>query len=232
MRPILRCSSILALAVVLAVACGGGKAAPSGVNAQDVLSRSATKFGTVKTFHFKLEHQNGFIPIVLGLHLITAEGDVVVPDRVSADLQAKAAGSTTVKVHVIGIGSKTWITNPFTRQYQQVPGDTAVSEIVDPVGLVSALATSVQGAEVAGTGSVDGVDCYHITGTLTSDALTKSLSFAEAGRSLQVETWIGKDDSLPRRALLKGALVADENANVVREINLSKFDAPVDIQPP
>lgn len=218
-----------------AAACGGGSGSStssSGPSAQDILSKSATRFQAVTTFHFRLEHQNnGYIPIVLGLHLITAEGDEVVPDRITADVQAKA-GPTSVRVSVIGIGDKTWITNPFTRDWQPAPSGAEIQSVVDPVGLVTSLSKSIKQPEIAGSDEVDGVDCYHISGTIASDNLTQSLSFAEAGHTLAVDAWIGKDDSLPRRANLKGVLVGGEKDDVVRVINLTKFDAPVDIQPP
>jgi hypothetical protein len=231
MRLVLRCSSILALMVVLVAACGGGKAGTSGVNAQDLLSRSATKFGTVKTFHFKLEHEKGSIPIVLGLRLVTAEGDTIVPNRLSADVQAKI-GQTAVRVKVIGIDDKTWITNPFTRDYQRLPGDSPISSVVDPAGLATSVARSLQDARVEGMEVVDGIDCYHISGTLASDALIDSLTFATAGRTVKVDAWIGKDDSLLHKARIKGPLVQDEDAAVVRQITLSRFDAVVSIEPP
>ena len=223
--------ALLAFLAMSSVACGGGSGADGGANAQDVLSRSAARFQSVKTFHYKLEHEKGSIPIVLNLRLVTAEGDVVVPDRVTSDVQAKA-GPTTVRVKVIGIGDKTWITNPFTREFQAAPGNASIGDIIDPVGLVKAVASSIKDAQVRGTETVGDVTTYHISGTLMSDALIKSLSFADAGRSLSVDAWVGKDDSLLRRARLKGPLLPDEDQNVVREINLSKFDAPVTIDPP
>jgi hypothetical protein len=223
---------IAAILAVFVIACGGdGGGATSGVNAADLLERSVTRFQTVKTFHYKLEHEKGSIPIVLNLQLVTAEGDVIVPDRISSDVQAKA-GPTTLRVKVIGIGDMTWITNPFTREFQTAPGNTSIGDIIDPVGLVSSVAASMQEAKLEGIESIDGVDAYRLSGKLPSDALTKALTFADPGRMLDVEAWIGKDDSLLRRARLKGPLVPDENPDVVRVINLSKFDEQVAIEPP
>jgi lipoprotein LprG len=228
-------AATLVLAVLLA-ACGGGSggATSPGANAQEILAKSASRFSSVKTFHYRLEHENGYIPVDLGalsLHLTSAEGDEAVPSRITADVQGKL-GPTNVHVNVIGIDDKTWITNPFTRSWQSAPGTASIQDLVDPVGLVKALASSLQQAKVDGMETVDGVQAYRISGTLSSDALTKSLAFAEGGRTLNVEAWIGKDDSLPRKARLKGALIADDKADTVRQISLSKFDAPVTIQPP
>lgn len=222
---------MVAIAALFAGCGGGGGGDAVTASPQDILSRSVSTFQNVKTFHYKLDHEKGSIPIVLGLRLITAEGDVIVPDRMTSDVEAKA-GPTTVRVKVIGIADKTWITNPFTREFQRAPGNASIGDIIDPVGLVTSVAGSLREAQVRGVESVDGVSAYHLSGTLQSDALTKSMSFADSGRSLTVDAWIGKDDSLLRRARIKGALVPDENSDVVREINLSKFDSPVTIDPP
>jgi len=215
--------------VLLTAACGGKSGTPS-VDPNQLLKDSVARFQQVRSFHFKLEQEKGSIPIVLNLGLVSAEGDVVLPDKLQADVQAKAGG-TTVRVKVVGIGDKTWITNPFTRQFQSL-GGASINDIVDPAGMVRAVAANLKDVKVQGEDSVDGVKAYHLSGTLISDALTNSLAFADAGRTLKVDAWLGKDDALLRRAQLKGALVQDESADVVRTITLSKFDAPVTIEAP
>ena len=55
---------------------------------------------------------------------------------------------------------------------------------------------------------------------------------AQPGYTANVEAWIGQRDSLPRRVRLSGQLSEDEPKDIVRQIDLSRFDAPVDIRPP
>ena len=137
----------------------------------------------------------------------------------AADLTDAGATAETI---IDALPQNQRLSNPFTRDFQRAPGNASVNDIIDPVGLVTDVAKSMQDPKVAGEDSVDGVQCYHITGKLQSDAITDSLSFADKGRTLDVEEWIGKDDSLPRKARLKGALVPDEDNAVVRVITLSR----------
>ena len=67
----------------------------------------------------------------LNLELVSAEGDVVVPDKLAADVKSEGARRINVSVKVIGIGDKTWVTNPFTRNWQSLPGAT-LKDIADP----------------------------------------------------------------------------------------------------
>ena len=49
---------------------------------------------------------------------------------------------------------------------------------------------------------------------------------------MNVEAWIGVDDSLPRRVKIAGPLTSDESAQIVRQVDLSGFNETVNIQPP
>ena len=87
----------LAFLAVLA-ACGGGGDTPPPADPEQVLRRAAERLKDVKSFHFSLGHENGTTAMPLNLDLVSAEGDVAVPDRLAADVVAKASGVTRVLV--------------------------------------------------------------------------------------------------------------------------------------
>jgi lipoprotein LprG len=219
----------LLVAAAAYVACGGGGGA-DGVDAAQVLSRATAAVRQVKTLHFKLTHENGTTPMPLSLELVSAEGDVVVPDKLEAALRARAS-AINVQVDVIGIGNDTWVTNPFSRRWEKVPGVT-LADIADPAALVDTLVQELDDVRATGRQQVDGVDCYRLEGTMASDALTDALPSAEPGHTARVSLWVGEADSLPRRARIAGRLAAGEPDNIVRQLDFSNFDAPVTIQAP
>jgi hypothetical protein len=209
----------------------GGSATPEGpVTADDVLQEAAEQSAKLMTFHFVLTHENGFTPLPLNLELESAEGDVVVPDRLAADVEAEAVG-LNVRVKVVGIDDRTWVTNPFTRDWEEL-GGTNIRDFADPAALVSGLLPSIKDPELGPGGSVDGVHTHLITGSIDSGALQDALGIAEPGREVGVEAWIGLDDMLPRRVRLIGPLSDAESPDVVRQVELSRFDEPVEIMPP
>jgi hypothetical protein len=223
--------AVLPLLLLLLVACGGddSKNSDDAPDAQALLKSAADATAAVKSFHFKLEHENGSIALPLNLQLREAEGNVVVPDRLKADVSAKS-GSINIDVDVIAIGDKTWITNPFTRRFQELP-NTSIFETIDPVALLRVVTGELENVEVAGSESVDGVDTWRLTGTMPSSALSSVLPVSR-GNTVDFDLWVGKDDNLPRRVRLKGALTADDSASTTRSITFSKFDERVDISPP
>ena len=93
--------AVFGLILTSVLACGGGGDKPSeNLDAGAILKKAATATAELKSFHFKLDHENGTTPMPLGLQLVSADGDVGVPDRLQADVKAKAA-SITASVKVI-----------------------------------------------------------------------------------------------------------------------------------
>ncbi len=195
------------------------------------MSNAVERLAAVKSFHFRLDHENGSTDIPLNLKLISAEGDVGVPDRLSAEVQGKAA-NTSVRVKVIGIGDKSWVTNPFTRQWQSLPGDLSVSDLANPTELVSTVTKSMQDLRLAGRENVDSVSTYRVDGTVDAGALRGVIASAQTGMTVDVRVWVGASDFLPRRIRLSGRASPDEPENIVRTLDLTKYNAQVDIRPP
>jgi len=228
---------VLAAALAMASACGGGGddgASPTPATlppADEVLPKVVERVGTVQSFHFRLEHENGLSPIPLGLELRTAEGDIQVPDRMKADLEADAGG-TLLRVEVIGIGDEGWITNPFSRQWQPLPKGTTISSIFDPAAGITAIAGSLENVRVLGAEEVEGGQTYLLEGQVDSGALEAAAPIAEPGLTVTVKLWVDIEDYTIRRVRLEGPFAPGEPANIVRILHLSKFDEPVSIEPP
>src|SRR5690606_17983505 len=86
-------------------------------DAEQLLQESLAAAEAVSSFHFVLTHENGTTPLPLNLELESAEGDILVPASMRAEADAEALG-VNVSVDVIGIDDRTWVTNPFTRDWQ------------------------------------------------------------------------------------------------------------------
>jgi lipoprotein LprG len=225
---------LLAPLLALVMACGGGgesKPSSGAPSANDLLQKSGAATKAAKSFHFNFTQEaNATMPMPLSFRLVSAEGDYLAPDRIKAAVKAKAA-SANVSVDVIGVGERTWITNPFTRRWQSLP-DTTVSDIADPSAIVGALLSGLKDPKIAGEAEVDGVKTYRVTGTIDSSALRNAFSTVEAGYTNNIDLWLGADDSLPRRARIAGQLYKDDPANVARQVDLSKYGGTVDIKAP
>ena len=228
--------AMLLAGLALAAACGGGgeKAAPTPATlppADEILPKVVERVGAVKSFHFRLEHENGLSPMPLDLKLKTAEGDVQVPDRMKAKLEADVAGAL-LRVEVVGIGKEGWMTNPFSREWQPLPAGTTISAIFDPAAGIQAVAGSLQDVRVAGVEKVGGDNTYLLEGQIDSGVLKAAVPIAEPGLTVNVKVWVGVDDYNIRQVRLEGPFASGEPENIVRILILSNFDEPVSIEPP
>ena len=192
--------------------------------------RAAAAAQALDSFHFRLDHENGDSPLPLNLRLVSAEGDIVVPGRLEAELIA-VAGSINLSVSVISIDAKTWITNPFSRRWQDLPGASA-GDFADPAALIAALLDEIEEVQFVGLAEVTGTETFRLRGTMDSAGLQVALPFAEAGMRVEIEIWIGVEDFLPRLAHIRGPLAAREAGNIARLLELSGFNAEIEIRPP
>jgi hypothetical protein len=220
------------LTALLFAGCGGDGAPREepAITAPQVLERSAAAAKAVRSFHFKLTHENGGTPIPLGLQLSSAEGDVIVPDRLAADVRASLSG-VGVSTRAVAVGDKVWITNPFSRRWQSLPGAT-VKDIADPAAIVAVIIPAVTEPVLVGRAQVGGTHVYHIKGKIDGARLRTALPVAEAGYTAAVDLWIGVEDSLPRQARLSGRLSKADSEDIIRQIEFSRFDQDVNIRAP
>jgi len=228
--------AMLLVGLALSAGCGGGgeEAAPTPATlpqADEILPKMVAWAGAVKSFHFRLEHENGFSPMPMDLKLKTAEGDIQVPDRIKAKLDADVAGAL-LQVEVIGIGEEGWMTNPFSREWQPLPKGTSISAIFDPAAGIQAVARSLQEVRVVDVEKVGGSDTYLLEGQIDSGVLKAAVPIAEPGLTVNVKVWVDTKDYTIRQVRLEGPFAPGEPENIVRILFLSKFDEPVSIEPP
>lgn len=216
------------LVLLLAVAACG----PSTPNlsAREIVDRAGERMAAVSGLHFKLDVMNG--PMSLGQVGVTgAEGDLVKPDRMQLTTQAVLPGAR-LDLGVLSIGGKQYMTNPFTRAWMEVPGGLTAVALFDPASGVPSLIRGARDLKKLDVETVEGVRCYVVDGVLDSNEMVAMLGPGVADRTLQARAWFGVDDFLMRRLRLAGPLQAGESPEIVRVLELSRFNQPATINPP
>jgi lipoprotein LprA len=239
-------ASALALPGVLGVR--GGAADAQSTDAAQLLTNAAMAMTKLKSFQFELSTVQGQSTILRNLELVGVKGAVERPDRFEATITAKVA-IVTVDVDIVGIGAQLWVTDPLAREksYIQVTGgdeDAAQTEalatLINPDRLLLAAVGLVKAPVIDGTESIDGVQTTRVTGTVdlsTIGALAGATP--EAGSvsdllilgTMPITVWIDGDNHV-RSLELEGPLTKDETPDVIRRLDLTDFDEPVDIENP
>jgi hypothetical protein len=232
MRPVLLL--LVALPTALVLACTGGddddaSSPAASPDAAQLLADATLAVANLSSFRFELTQEDAIIPLPPNFDLETAKGDVVLPDRLEAELETEVQ-DINVSVDAIAIGSDTWITNPFTRQWQKLDAD--LRDYADLGALLPTLLPAIRDATITGQETLDGVSTVRVEGRADSADLQDALPFSLPDRVVRIELWLGAEDMLPRRVRVVGQLIAGESDGAVRQIDLTRLNRPVEINPP
>ena len=217
------------LLAALATACGGGSDAKD-TSAQAVLARAAAATGSQQRFHFVFDEKNGPTSTT-GVHLVFAEGDVIVPDRVKADVSGTFLG-LPLRSRLVAVGGKYYLDDPFTGKWRQVSIKTNPVAFFDPAKGVLAVIKGVTKLELLGKESVGGADAYHLRGKTSVRSITPLLGNPPGARLVDVELWIDEKTDRLVRLRLAGRVEDGDPAGAARTIELSRFGTVVPIVAP
>ncbi|HXF97276.1 MAG TPA: LppX_LprAFG lipoprotein [Gaiellaceae bacterium] len=223
---------LLALGGILALllaGCGGG-GGEAELSAAEIVARAVERTGEVKSFHFALDL--GQAPLQgAGLRIEKAEGDVVVPDRVRASFSG-TFGGIALESELVIVGEDDFLKDPLTGRWRRLEIATSPLDYFDPARGVLAVMRALEDLELAGTEQVGGVDAYRLTATASARDVSPLLAVEPSGRRVPVELWVGSEDFLLRRLRVEGPVAEGEPEDVVRTVDVSRFDEPVRIEKP
>lgn len=218
----------MALLVSVLAACGRGE--ENGPSAGEIVTEAADATSAVKSFHFVFTSENVKTG-AKGLSLTSAEGDIVVPDR----LQAEVGGTflrAPLQSELVVISGSYWLKDPFTGRWRTIDVDLNPISFFDPAKGVLSVVEGATELTVEGEEPVGGVDCHRVSGKVPLSDVTPLLGNEPSDELVPVELWIGRDDALLRRIRVTGKVLSSDGDDAVRTVELSRHDEPVTIEPP
>ena len=227
LRPLPAILGLLALVLTLA-ACGG-----SSNNVPDthqLITQAQAAIQKVQSYHFNLAVDNPGTGAALIIK--TADGDVLVPDKLKASANVLVFGNV-VQVQIIAIGDKQYVTDPITNKWMHTSGLLDPRTLSDPKTGIAAILGHIQNPGTPTDANVDGKPCWSIDGTLDAKYLAGITGGgAPAGTMDKINTCIGKSDKLPYVIKITGIAAPGDTDKTARTIKLSKFNENLTITPP
>ena len=231
---------LLLTALLLAIAtsaCRGGAdpvpapspvPTPTPIDVSDLLRRSGEATIALTSFSFRLEHnKGGGTPLTETLVVTEADGKVVNPDRISTDF-AGTLGSFAVRSSLITVGEASYMTNPLTGDWEEVPREVSPLGFFDPQRGIGAMIGGVQSPALISKSD----STFRIDGVLEVAALRSLLGDAAEGTTVRVKLSIDAETLYLEKAIIEGRATATEPDGVVRTITLSRFNEQFTIEPP
>ena len=217
----------------LATTFGGcaGTTTPAPITASEIIASSSEQMQSIDSFHFELEQEGGGTPIAMGLEMTSAVGDVARPDKLQTTISGTVAGMF-IEVQIINIGEDIYMTNPLSHKWELLPAQFSILKVFNVNTGIGAVIKGIKDLARLDDGEVDGVPCYHLSGSIESETLRPITITSIEGASIPIQIWIGKDDFLPRSISLEGKITEAEAEGIVRTLTLSNFNAAVSIEAP
>ncbi|MEO8973411.1 MAG: LppX_LprAFG lipoprotein [Ktedonobacteraceae bacterium] len=197
-----------------------------------LLATIQKNFRTVSTFHVVMQVDNAGTPPSGSIQIRNANGDVIMPDKVSAQANIVLSGQV-VGVKLISVGNNQYVTDPITGQWRVIKGVLDPRTLTNPnTGLIS-LVGKVQNVSQPTDDNVNGTPCWRISGQLDA----KYLKFltgggVPAGTMLQTSACIGKADGLPYEVKVTGMAAVGDTNNTTYSFELSNYNENVSITAP
>src|SRR5215213_6550586 len=224
------------LLVVALLAIGIPKPSSAADDAQALLAASATAMGTLESFHFVITIQNGELVILDRLKLTRAEGDVEQPHTLQVSVTGKVK-VLPVTANVIIIGDDVWAAvSPREEKYAKIDPDRVeklqLDTEFDPTTVLLKTIGYIDTPIITGTEDLNGAPTTVVEGTVDLDKATSGTPTAGlAQQPVQVKMWVDSANLVQRLQTI-GPLLEGQPEGIVHQLDLSKFNEPVDIVAP
>ena len=216
-------------------------------DAEALLTEAAENVAALDSFAFALTTQNGETQFVEGITLQGVTGAVKRPDSFKAEAEVDLM-LATITIKMISVGGRLWFTNPLEGEdaYQEIDlsgaGQTDPTVLINPDRMILPALETVVDPVIAGTESLDGIDTTRVEGTVDLSQVVRGSGTPEADvepgeglldlpTSMPFTAWID-GEHLVRPVELTGPIIRGEAGDIIRRVDLSAFNEPVDIQPP
>ena len=230
--------AVVALAACLspvALACGGPEPLPTPtptstpvpLTADEVLSRSGTVMGDLKSFEFDLTHEVGASAFLPGVSVERATGQLVIPNKLIVEFIG-LFGDFPIRVKLIAIDDANYLTNPITGSWEVVEATLSPVAFFKPDEGIITVMSSI--AEAKFQGSQD--DVYRIVGRMPASALSALMGATVEDGLVDVDLEIQADSLLLTKVRFAGQVTPSDDPSTVRVVTLSKFDEPLAIEAP
>ncbi len=201
-------------------ACGASSTTKtSPLSATQLIQQASNNFAQDSALHFTLTASN----IAPGPFAVTkAQGDVVRPDKLQIHGIVEPTQGVTAGIGIIFVGQQQYISIGDTGTYQTTSGLPNLLNIFSSSQGIGAILSQLQSPSTPTADSVNGVDCWKITGTVSS-ALLAPITGNPPTSPTNVQI---------HQVTLNGIAANGDTSSTVRTFDLSNYNETVTITAP
>jgi hypothetical protein len=206
---------------------------------EEILARSAERMRELAGFHYRIERSgaSAFLDYNETISFRRAEGDYVLPDRVTAEVRVIAPG-IIAEVSIISIGGTQWETNYLTGEWQVVPPEYAFQPqiLLNPdTGIQAVMERDLISLTYEGIEEIEempGFKLYKLHGLLEGEGAYNATFGMIDKDLLDVQLWIAPRTFELHRVVVIDPAGADEDEDTIWQIDFWAFDKTIRIEAP
>ena len=196
------------------------------ISADQIVSQSSISMDNVGSFNFRLTHGKGTGTFIDGLLLTDASGHITASNDVHIET-SMLFGNLPVKGGVINLGARSFILNPLTNTWTELPPDSSPFRFFNPkLGINNMLRNAKNLELISSTGN-----WYVIVGNVSAKSLSEIVG-ATIENDVTIMFRINKDNFRLNKVEVTGALTQDDKDDITRTIRISGFDEKLEILDP
>lgn len=246
------------LAITPAVGCAGGsldavreaaQATPSALRptatpaptAEEILAGSAALTEAAESMRFELGHPNGSIFVDgISAKITDAEGiwnaeegaELTIGGYLVAGPETPTADGIFLRMKLVITRDAYYLVDPASRAWTKQPYGTAPLPVERLAEIMAEIIRGIEEPELLDEVMIDGAPAYQIRGGAPASVMGWTLLDASDRPDVTVILSIGRDDLLPRKALIIGPVGQHDADDTARELIISDVNSPLPITVP
>ena len=201
------------------------------ITSQLVLDSAANNLSNLESSWFTMEHMENGIEVFPGVVINKIHGYLRIPDEYKFTIEAEASG-TYLEVNVVNLSGRTYMTNMFTGQWQEVSNEAVPVRLNDLHVKLDDLTNTLQDHELEDSEIVGSENCYVISGSILSDSLAHLIPASQLGSELFIKLWVSQELFLLKRIQIDGRLLPTDIETSVHIISFTDINKPAEISNP
>jgi len=207
----------------------------------DLLVSTAENLRQARSFNFVLEHESGSIyvssvqakaTVAKGAWDAEQGAQMTIDAYLVSGLDASIEDGTYVELRMTVTPDSYFLTDPLSGYWTKRPFSSISIPITELNNIIAAAAGSIENPVLVGEEEIDGKSAYKITGDAPATVMDWLLLFPVEGQRVDVEIWTDTEEKILRQARIIGPIGEYDDADTVRKVTVSDYNASVEIEIP
>ena len=241
-----------ALTMAMAACNGGAEPAPTATpesaptptpppDPAALLRETGENLRQAETFRFDVDHESGSIYVSsVQAKAVRAVGgwnraqgaEMTVDAYLVSGPQGATTDGTYVELNMAVTPDSYFLTDPLSGVWTKRPLENISIPIAELNRIMAEAVDAIDNPVLAGEEEIDDRNAYQINGDAPATVMAWLLLFPEEGQRVNVELWTDAEAKILRKARIAGAIGQYDDAETVRQVLITDYNATVEIETP